>query len=45
MVGCNWDDAITSPPFYEKYFLPELEKVIDLMHGRDKLTTFHVDGI
>jgi uroporphyrinogen-III decarboxylase len=44
MIGCNWSDSITSPPIFEKYFVPALEEAVDLMHSHGKLTTCHVDG-
>jgi uroporphyrinogen-III decarboxylase len=44
MIGCNWSDMITSPPLFRKYFVPDLEKLVDLMHSHGKLATCHVDG-
>lgn len=44
MLGGNYDDAITYPPFFEKYILPPLHKYAEVLHQRGKYLMTHTDG-
>jgi hypothetical protein len=43
-LGANYDDGITHPPFYRKYFLPHLRSYADELHARGKYLMTHTDG-
>jgi hypothetical protein len=44
LLGANYDDSITSPPFFRKYILPELRSYGEQLHARGKLLLTHTDG-
>jgi uroporphyrinogen-III decarboxylase len=44
LLGGNYDDSITSPPFFHRYILPALRKYAGLLHSRGKYLITHTDG-
>ena len=44
LLGGNYDDSITYPPFFEKYILPPLRDYAELLHGKGKFLMTHTDG-
>jgi len=44
LLGGNYDDAITYPPLFEKYFVPPLRAYADDLHARGKYLMTHTDG-
>lgn len=44
MVGANFDDTITYPPFFRDHILPWLREAADLLHRNGKLMVCHTDG-
>jgi uroporphyrinogen-III decarboxylase len=44
LLGGNYDDSITYPPFFEKYILPALHDYADALHRRGKFLMTHTDG-
>jgi hypothetical protein len=44
MLGGNYDDAITYPPFFRKYILPALSAYAPALHEKGKLLMTHTDG-
>jgi uroporphyrinogen-III decarboxylase len=44
MLGGNYDDSITYPHFFEKYFLPPLRDYAEALHQRGKYLMTHTDG-
>ncbi|MBM4049650.1 MAG: hypothetical protein FJ279_31530 [Planctomycetes bacterium] len=40
----NFDEAMTPPPIYEKYFLPTHLECADILHRSGKLMVAHTDG-
>jgi hypothetical protein len=44
MLGGNYDDAITYPPFFAKYILPALHSYAERLHARGKYLMTHTDG-
>jgi corrinoid protein of di/trimethylamine methyltransferase len=44
LVGANFDDMITYPPFFEAHILPWLQEAADLLHREGKLLLCHCDG-
>jgi hypothetical protein len=44
LLGANYDDAVTYPPFFEKYIMPWLRKAGERLHGAGKLLLTHTDG-
>jgi hypothetical protein len=44
MCGENLDGFLVSPPFFKKYFIPELEKQATILHKHGKLMAVHMDG-
>jgi uroporphyrinogen-III decarboxylase len=44
MLGGNYDDSITYPLFFEKYFLPPLRDYAEALHRRGKFLMTHTDG-
>jgi len=43
-LGANYDDSITHPAFYRKYFLPHLRSYAEELHARGKYLMTHTDG-
>ena len=43
-LGANYDDGITHPAFYRKYFLPHLQSYADELHAHGKYLMTHTDG-
>ena len=43
-LGANYDDSITHPAFYRKYFLPHLRTYSEELHARGKFLMTHTDG-
>jgi len=43
-LGANYDDGITHPAFYRKYFLPHLRSYAGELHARGKFLMTHTDG-
>lgn len=44
MLGGNYDDSITYPGFFEKYFLPALYDYAEVLHRWGKFLMTHTDG-
>jgi hypothetical protein len=44
LLGANYDDAITYPPFYEEHILPSLRRAGEALHAAGKLLITHTDG-
>jgi len=44
LVGANFDDMLTYPPFFEEHILPWLQAAADKFHRRNKLLLCHTDG-
>jgi uroporphyrinogen-III decarboxylase len=44
MLGANYDDAITYPPFFARHILPYLRDYADVLHRRGKYLMTHTDG-
>jgi hypothetical protein len=44
LLGGNYDDAITYPPFFERHILPALRDFALYLHGRGKYLLTHTDG-
>jgi len=44
MLGGNYDDSITSPPFFRRWILPALRSYAEQLHGRGKYLVTHTDG-
>jgi len=44
LVGANFDDTITYPPFFRDHVLPWLQEASQVLHARGKLMLCHTDG-
>ena len=44
LVGANFDDTITYPPFFRNHILPWLQEAAEILHARGKLMLCHTDG-
>ncbi len=44
LMGANYDDTITYPPFFEEHILPWLQRWADVFHAKGKLFLSHCDG-
>ncbi len=44
LVGANFDDMLTYPPFFEEHISPWLREASDVLHQNDKLMLCHTDG-
>jgi hypothetical protein len=44
MMGANYDDTITYPPFFEEHILPWLQRWADVLHAKGKIFLSHCDG-
>ncbi|RJQ51526.1 MAG: hypothetical protein C4530_19970 [Desulfobacteraceae bacterium] len=44
LVGANFDDMLTYPPFFEKHMLPWLQTAANRLHGKGKRMLCHTDG-
>ena len=44
LLGGNYDDSITSPPFFRKYILPALRSYAAELHAAGKFLVTHADG-
>lgn len=44
LLGGNYDDAITFPPFFKKHILPPLRGYAEKLHARGKFLMTHTDG-
>ncbi|MBI3694158.1 MAG: hypothetical protein HY238_04880 [Acidobacteria bacterium] len=44
LLGGNYDDSITYPPFFEKHILPALRDYAELLHRKGKYLMTHTDG-
>ena len=44
LMGANYDETITYPPFFEQHFLPWLSHLAEMAHARGKLVLTHTDG-
>jgi hypothetical protein len=42
--GANYDDALTSPPFFTEHILPSLRDYAEVLHQKDKFLMTHTDG-
>ena len=44
VVGANFDDTITYPPFFHDHILPWLQEASGILHAKGKLMLCHTDG-
>ena len=44
LMGANYDETITYPPFFAQHFLPWLARLAEMAHARGKLLLTHTDG-
>jgi hypothetical protein len=44
LFGANYDDAVTSPPFFKQHIAPWLHRAADKLHGAGKYLLTHTDG-
>ena len=44
LVGANFDDTITYPPFFRDHILPWLQEASQVLHAKGKLMLCHTDG-
>ena len=44
LFGANYDDAVTSPPFFDEHIAPWLNRAADRLHGAGKYLLTHTDG-
>jgi hypothetical protein len=44
LLGGNYDDSITHPPFFEKYIFPALRDYAEVLHRQGKYLMTHTDG-
>ena len=44
LLGGNYDDSITSPPFFRRHILPFLRAFAGRLHARGKYLVTHTDG-
>ena len=44
LVGANFDDMLTYPPFFKIHILPWLQMASDKFHQKNKLLLSHTDG-
>jgi hypothetical protein len=44
LLGANYDDMITPPPFFERHLLPPLRDDAEVLHRKGKLLMSHTDG-
>jgi uroporphyrinogen-III decarboxylase len=44
LLGSNYDDSITSPPFFRKYLLTPLQEYAQVLHREGKYLMTHTDG-
>ncbi|MCW5983415.1 MAG: hypothetical protein KIT09_35310 [Bryobacteraceae bacterium] len=44
LLGGNYDDAITYPPFFKRHILPPLRAYAEKLHQRGKFLMTHTDG-
>lgn len=44
LLGANYDDAVTYPPFFDEHIRPWLRKAADRLHAAGKLLLTHTDG-
>lgn len=44
LLGGNYDDAITYPPFFRRYILPPLREFAERLHREGKYLATHTDG-
>ena len=44
LFGANYDDAVTSPPFFKQHIAPWLHRAADKLHGVGKYLLTHTDG-
>jgi corrinoid protein of di/trimethylamine methyltransferase len=44
LVGANFDDTITYPPFFRDHILPWLQEASQILHAKGKLMLCHTDG-
>lgn len=44
LFGANYDDAVTSPPFFDEHITSWLNRAADHLHGAGKYLLTHTDG-
>jgi len=44
LIGANFDDMLTYPPFFKDHILPWLREAADKLHAKNKLMLCHTDG-
>lgn len=44
LVGANFDDMLTYPPFFETHIMPWLQEAAEKLHAKNKLMLCHTDG-
>lgn len=43
-VGANYDQVMTPPPVFRKYFLPFYREAVPILHATGKIVALHGDG-
>jgi hypothetical protein len=44
LFGANYDDAVTSPPFFDEHIISWLNRAADKLHSAEKYLLTHTDG-
>jgi methylmalonyl-CoA mutase cobalamin-binding domain/chain len=44
LIGANFDDTITYPPFFREHILPWLREAAEILHAQGKFLLCHTDG-
>jgi len=44
LLGSNYDESLTPPPFFRKYLLPPLREYAETLHRKGKYLMTHTDG-
>jgi corrinoid protein of di/trimethylamine methyltransferase len=44
LIGANFDDMLTYPPFFKEHIYPWLQRASDRLHRKNKLMLCHTDG-
>ncbi|RPJ41320.1 MAG: hypothetical protein EHM27_06365, partial [Deltaproteobacteria bacterium] len=44
LIGANFDDTITYPPFFRNHILPWLQEAAEILHSQGKYLLCHTDG-
>jgi hypothetical protein len=44
LMGANYDDTLTYPPFFKEHILPWMQRWADMLHAKGKIFLSHCDG-